>query len=98
MSILIQGMEMPENCAVCPIRSWNGEDDICPFSKVEALPIGRQVKCPLIEIPLHGRLIDADAIKEKIDHQRPGRMYEDAWALTIIDDAPTVLPADKENF
>jgi hypothetical protein len=61
MSIYIKGMEIPENCAVCPIRSWNGEDDICPFSKVEALSIGRQIKCPLIEIPPHGRLIVADA-------------------------------------
>lgn len=95
MSVLIKGMEMPRPFdhlfvgetlrVICMVRNKTEDgDDVVWY--------------PLIEIPPHGRLIDADAIKEKIDHQRPGRMYEDAWALTIIDDAPTVLPADKENF
>lgn len=43
----------------------------------------------------HGRLIDADAIRADIDEKRPGRSYEDAWALTIMDAAPTVLEAEE---
>lgn len=38
------------------------------------------------------RLIDADAIRAEIDRKRPERSYEDAWALTIIDNAPTIDP------
>ena len=36
------------------------------------------------------RLIDADAVRKQIDEKRPGRAYEDAWALTVLDNAPTV--------
>lgn len=36
------------------------------------------------------RLIDADAIRAEVDRKRPERSYEDAWALTIIDNAPTI--------
>ena len=45
-----------------------------------------------IAVPEHGRLIDADEIKKDIDEQRPGRCYEDAWALTILDNARTIIP------
>lgn len=36
------------------------------------------------------RLIDADSVKENIDKNRPGRCYEDAWTLTVIDNTPTI--------
>ena len=101
MSIYIKGMEMPENCTVCPIRSWNGEDDICPFSKVEALSIGRQAKCPLVEIPPHGRLIDADELFQLLDGGYDVDMDElpetKAALLEMIANAPTIIPADKEE-
>ena len=35
------------------------------------------------------RLIDADALRESIISRRPEISYEDAWALTCIDHAPT---------
>jgi len=43
----------------------------------------------------HGRLIDADAIRADIDEKRPGRSYEDAWTLTVIDAAPTIIEAEE---
>ena len=97
MSVYIKGMEIPENCAVCPIRSWNGEDDICPFSKVEALPIGRQIKCPLVEIPPHGRLIDADELKKKTYPFPCAIGVEHAVTLREINESPTIIPGDKEE-
>lgn len=36
------------------------------------------------------RLVDADAVRKQMDEKRPGRAYEDAWALTVLDNAPTV--------
>ena len=61
MSVLIKGMEMPKSCLECKIKSWDEDGDyICPFSEVVCLNIGRQYDCPLIEVPDHGRLIDAD--------------------------------------
>lgn len=56
------------------------------------------------------RLIDADAVREEIDRTRPGRNYEDAWTLTVLDNAHTIdavpvvrccdcvhKPSDPEN-
>lgn len=51
MSVLIKGMDMPDNCEECKIKSWDeGENDyVCPFSGVMTLSIGRQNDCPLEE-------------------------------------------------
>ena len=67
MSVLINGMEMPTNCADCPLnydqmacavtwtRWWSDSMVIINFdSDKERMP-----NCPLIEVPPHGRLIDA---------------------------------------
>ena len=43
--------------------------------------------CPLVPVPDHGRLIDADAIDTA--------MY-DPDVETALENAPTIIPADKE--
>lgn len=95
MSILIN-MEMPKGCVSCflkcgscsSIRKRIDEsrgDKWCPVNY-------RHPDCPLIEVPEHGRLIDAD---------RLGFAMMDAanadQALAMVDDAPTVIPADKDG-
>ena len=65
MSILIKGMEMPPFCDTdCPGIYFRA----CPIKELgEALMYRYEEKrhpdCPLIEIPPHGRLIDADAFE-----------------------------------
>ena len=59
MSIYIPGMKMPKNCIDCAF-GWNGwchRINSRAFVEVDM----RRHDCPLIEIPPHGRLIDADA-------------------------------------
>ena len=68
--VYIKGMEMPMNCEECSIKSWDGEDYVCPFSGVVTLSIGRQDSCPLIPVPDHGRLIDADKLIDRLEKQR----------------------------
>ena len=56
MSVLIKGMEMPKSCWDC----FACHDGWCIINqKIEG---HRTVthSCPLVEIPPHGRLIDAD--------------------------------------
>lgn len=99
--IYLPGMEMPEGCDTCPFEHFGD----CYGGKAkrimdidEELALGvRHRNCPLIAVPDHGRLIDADAVREEIDRARPGRSYEDAWALTVIDNAPTVIAANKNG-
>lgn len=70
MSILIKGMDMPQNCCECKLILWDGGTYICPFSSIMALSIGIQDDCPLVDVPTpHGRLIDADELHEKMYHE-----------------------------
>lgn len=50
MAVAIKNMNLPNNCLECPLKmqSYPGSD-ICPFTNVECLNIGRQVNCPLEE-------------------------------------------------
>ena len=62
MSILIRGMEMPSCCMFCPISaaaSCGLSNPPVIMTSKEMLQ-GRPDWCPLVPIPPHGRLIDAD--------------------------------------
>ena len=86
MSILIKGMEMPKNCDVCFMR------DACEYS----MPLGKRLTdCPLVEVPKHGRLIDADSlVKSMRDFSYMwGERMNDEW----IGEAPTIIPAEERE-
>ena len=95
MSVLIKGMEMPENCMDCKIKQYDEyeNDCICPFSGVMCLSIGRQDACPLVEVPTpHGRLIDADEVYFTMtDTIEQGRAEE------ALNNAPTVIEAEGKD-
>ena len=110
MSILIKGMEMPKTCGECrfSVDGWcyaiaNNDDQpgyIKPYEKAKW--------CPLVPVPPHGRLIDADVlmlmIQEYIDEYGwdvdEHGFHSEKWCAMketemAINDAPTVIPADK---
>ena len=103
MSILIKDMKMPESCEECSFCCY--ETGLCfalemvtheytfvPYKEKNV----RQAWCPLIEIPPHGRLIDADEMLKVIN----------SWNYPSVDellkfirkglsgDAPTVIEAE----
>ena len=61
MSVIIEGMEMPQDCFSCPLR----EEGFCNLTNNYATDIyKRDSDCPLVELPEHhGRLIDVDKFK-----------------------------------
>ena len=70
MSILIPNMKMPETCAECPMNydeCWCRVIDGDESSLLDDYTDKRLDKCPLIELPPHGRLIDSDALLENIN-------------------------------
>lgn len=109
MGVYIKGMEMPKDCLHCCFVSGcsycEGYNDHCAFEPDDiktdwdfdhgVFPGSIPDWCPLVPVSPHGRLIDADAIRADIDEKRPGRSYEDAWALTVMDAAPTIVPAEE---
>ena len=103
MGVYIKGMEMPTHCIDCPFMVSRDDDD-CILQSAEAnenFENWEQMKagCPLIPVPEHGRLIDADALRKS--DRLVGKMMmfggEYVYTQTEIDRAPAIIPADKEG-
>lgn len=105
--VYISGMEMPTSCSVCELcgcyKEKKGDVYRCDITMrpVKFFEI-RLDSCPLVPVPDHGRLIDADAMYRKIKTEcnpygKPTIGFEDGKkVLSIIDKAPTIIPANKE--
>ena len=61
--VYIKGMEMPKNCCECLLAklSPTGESLLCNYTLSVVPWDDKSFDCPLIPVPDHGRLIDADA-------------------------------------
>ena len=102
MSVLIKGMEMPTSCMLCPFcveeaDPANGE--MCMVTGTLMPPCTRERldNCPLIEIPPHGRLIDADDLLATVHSaMEDDDMYEDDYrdVRDWLAVAPTVIEAE----
>lgn len=97
MGVYINGMMLPSNCSVCPLR-MEQKDGSCGGCRAESIWYGpeddwkykaRPNWCPLVPVPPHGRLIDIDA---------PYQIQVHVDGLTkkggVDIYAPTVLDAD----
>lgn len=99
MSILIKGMEMPRSCDGCNFCDY--EQGCClVFGEGErgtgGEKDGRMEWCPLVEIPPHGRLIDADELlKRKGDaYDSRGHLLYAVGTGSIVT-APTIIEAEE---
>ena len=106
--ILIKGMEMPKCCDECPMSQLINDNQYayCHLLK-EGTKVGYMLRdCPLVEVPPHGRLIDADALLPKSgydpmmfkhkydgDHRTQYDTLMGYEILGIVEDAHTVLEA-----
>ena len=98
--IYIPGMEMPTKCDDCEVLS---DDLVCPFTGLRGYN-GKPEICPLVEVPDHGRLIDADALDTSIlqavfsyAFTRRKLRYTPGDVRQKIANAPTIIPADEAN-
>jgi hypothetical protein len=102
MSILIKGMEMPKAGnwktiriyydGTCAEPNWQGD---CKYMQ----------GCEAVPVPPHGKLIDADALIEKL-RETGKRVFgsggiPECSSLSIVGDyvesAPTIIPASEED-
>ena len=96
MNILIKGMEIPKKCLWCPLQYIG----FCQVTKTDVnSDLGKRADdCPLVELPeKHGRLIDADALKEKAWDADTRCGYVQVVDVGDIDDAPTIEPERKKG-
>ena len=95
--------EIPNRCGRCPcfhaehpmycqaVKADKNKRIYAPYCE------GRPDWCPLIEIPPHGRLIDADELKSKFRHGNGDDDADSAWISTIrrfITQADTIIEAE----
>lgn len=103
MSLLIKGMEMPTTCRDCRLSTLTDFDSM-PFCNITMDDIcfndwetKRLDNCPLALVPPHGRLIDADALENRV--VPASRFFEipnaNVVVLGVIKAAPTIIPADE---
>lgn len=102
MSILIKGMEMPKSCLDCRFCNGQANTDygVCVWCDVDGKVRDAYTMqdCPLVPIPPHGRLIDADAIPyKKIMYDKETDAFYYGVTKPYIDRMSTVIPADKDG-
>lgn len=110
MSVIVMGMEMPENCLQCAFFSGQG----CKVTRIlfpDWMNVAVRAKeCPLLPLPeKHGRLIDAKVLNAAFTALRFNddgtlRHWDDRknWCLhgseveSLIADAPTIVESEGE--
>ena len=117
MSIYIKDMEMPKSCYACMFFAqtdyWNKEDEADILSRCKRTGEktwesvnGYLPHCPLVPVPPHGRLIDADALIAYCKHfasvykdsQLPTDKVRRDELLSVIGEivnTPTIIPAEE---
>lgn len=109
MSVIVKGMEMPENCYECPCcrhDSRNGHQkeqcnltlDVFDKNYFERLE-GRAQNCPLVALPdKHGRLVDADALFDEMEEAGwYNNSDRDEVAEELVMNAPTIVESEDNS-
>ena len=99
MSIYIKGMDMPTGCANCYFCMEYGECAPSGYRHTGDMRWrvdNRPDWCPLVPVPDHGRLIDADEFRNAMFI---GEQCLYSWDEIdeTIDNATAIIPADKEG-
>ena len=107
MSFIVYGVKIPVSCDSCPLMRWNdygidGELQYC--NRLNAIceheEEQRDADCLLGELPPHGRLIDADALKLTFSDgiNEDGILYVPFRDIAkSIENAPTIIEAEEED-
>ena len=93
--LLIKGVEMPKDKAVAVVIHPDGTAYTAEmFAGVCTEYLS---DCTAVPVPAHGRLIDADALKENWTH-RDLDLFSQGWGyLKDLNRAPTIIPAEPEK-
>lgn len=111
MSVLIKGMEMPENCEECDFCHWSNLHQTGRCDRCDDEPVcgdfGTDYKrtrarfCPLVEVPTpHGRLvefIDVAVIDDDDTGTESINLGDALSAYLRMRSAPTVIKAEGRN-
>lgn len=102
MSVLIRGMEMPTSCDKCWALDDYGDYPRCRITDEQRgynfnVRGQKMTKCPLVPVPPHGRLIDAD---EFLKRAIGTKCFRGDYALMLeelVGESTTIIPASRGN-
>lgn len=99
MSVLVKRMDMPTGCLSCDFCNVRTGNPYC-IRLMELTPkTTRLAECPLVPVPPHGRLIDADELNDLYT----GRIIDDEMFVPAtvvkqnIEDMTTIIEAEEEE-
>ena len=96
-------LDMPKSCSDCFAERCIGSDfgcDIIGFEDGNTTCFTRERRkdCPLVEVPPHGRLIDADAAYNQFLNLMDIQGAINPCQLgTILTDAPTLIESEEDE-
>ena len=102
MSVIVKGMEMPESCANCKLKTWMNTDPYCfviqsnlAWNKYSSGSwVGIDTRCPLRPLPeKQGRLGDLDEVKTAFPC---GESVRTECVRATIDNMPTIVEAEGD--
>ena len=105
--VLIKNVEMPMHCAMCGFHGAMGDPMISQhFCKITGEKIlnpykGRIDNCPLVYVPPHGNLIDANKLVELCDimADKCDGIGKSIWHQfkTTVEWSPIVIQAEEDK-
>lgn len=106
MGIYLPNMEMPTKCSECLFAklSPTGEILICNYMLSIVSWDDRPFDCPLVGVPPHGRLIDADALLRDFpiradhydkEHGSEHFVYGVETVMDYVGGMPTIIEAEE---
>ena len=94
MGVYIKGMEMPKSCLSCPLQGGTADCRLTQKTYNWGLS-ERPSDCPLVPVPKHGRLIDAD---EFLKRAIGTKCFRGDYALMLdelVGESTTIIPAEE---
>ena len=95
MAVLVEGMEIPKGCGFCPLRHEARDGDECYLGASLTEYQKRPDNCPLVPVPEHGRVIDAD---EFLKRAIGTKCFRGDYALMLeelVGESTTIIPAEN---
>ena len=100
MRVYIKNMRMPKSCDCCSFANYEYQDCLawgCEGVRPPSI-YGKPNWCPLVEIPKHGRLIDAYAFSFLLNDEQVE--YDPYYkglgrAKVLLEYAPTVIEKEE---
>lgn len=95
MSVLIKGMEMPTCCEECRFSIDGFCQAMEPGARTDDDKAQVSNWCPLVEVPKHGRLIDADVLNLEYEVEMADDWKTAHEIANCVKYAPTIIEAEE---